>query len=188
MSEAQAVTLAKRILRGALRSRLREVASDELDALSKKACARMQAQHWFPSSRSISVFLSMPMAEIRTDDILSALMMSGKTCFVPKITGAERTGMSLAHINTNEVIASFPRDRWHIPDPPEEYITSAIGCSKGSRRAFLCPRSDAALYSTDGVPTMPPLDVILVPGLAFSPLGARIGHGKGYYGGKRVEA
>jgi len=79
MSEAQAVTLAKRILRGALRSRLKEVASDELDApLSKKACAGMQVQHWFSSSRSVSVFLSMPMAEIRTDDILSALMMSGK--------------------------------------------------------------------------------------------------------------
>lgn len=54
------------------------------------------------------------------------------------------------------------KDKWQIPDPP--LTTSPVGKSR-----------DEAITSLD-------LDLVLLPGVAFDPMGGRLGHGKGYYG------
>lgn len=60
----------------------------------------------------------------------------------------------------NDRVHAIGQDKWSIPDP------HPLLC--GKRR--LDP-----LDSLD-------LDLIIVPGVAFDRAGARLGHGKGYYG------
>lgn len=56
------------------------------------------------------------------------------------------------------------QDKWQIPDPP---LLTDSGA----------PRDDA-LHCND-------LDLVLLPGVAFDRRGGRLGHGKGYYGGRQ---
>ncbi|KAI1296624.1 5-formyltetrahydrofolate cyclo-ligase [Halotydeus destructor] len=105
-------------------------------------------------SKRISVFVSMN-HEVDTQRIIEDIFASGKECFVPKYDPNSRQ-MDMLKVNSLPELAEFPLTKWNVRQPAEN-------CS-----------NDEAL-ETGG------LHVIIVPGLAFTKVGHRIGFGRGYY-------
>ena len=70
--------------------------------------------------------------------------------------------MVMVRVNSLLDIENFPKSKWGIPEPTDEYI-----------------RDHPDVTGTPGA-----IDVVLVPGVAFDRNCARLGHGKGYYGNK----
>lgn len=94
--------------------------------------------------------------ELQTQQLIHSALKSGKRVFIPKVLGKESSQMTMVPIESFEEIEAFPKNAWGIPEPIVESATS-----------------DEALIS---------IDLIIVPGVAFSMNFDRLGHGKGYYG------
>jgi len=103
----------------------------------------------------------MPTGEVDTSAITEAILASGKNLFVPKVDTTLPGGMDFLRVHSEEDLRSLPDGVWGIKEPQFQYRDA--------------PRTKA----TDEDST--PLDVILIPGVAFDRSLARLGHGKGYY-------
>ncbi|CAL2029304.1 unnamed protein product [Caenorhabditis brenneri] len=79
----------------------------------------------------------------------------GKEVFIPQFTKGS-TDMEMVRVPNQESFDSLPLTLWGIRQPKAEWKWES--------------------YHISG-----PLDLILAPGVAFSSLGLRCGHGKGYY-------
>lgn len=125
----------------------------------------------YQSSSSISIYLSTD-NEIDTEPILRhALEVSSKRCFIPVIrpvTGSTdcdynkqySTRMLMIELSSMNEFSRLPINHYGIKEPdlldvPPSKIANPI--------------------------SGPKLDLALVPGVAFSSDGRRLGHGKGYY-------
>lgn len=179
MAEPAAISTAKKALRSLVRRRLAGVSTEALAAQSSAVADRLARFPRFATSRCVAVFLSMPALEIDTRAVIDRARVS-KTCIlVPKVVGPSSADMIFVHIQPHERMSDFPVDRWHIPDPPLTYCSeSTAACGP---RFSLDPHGESSEPLYKGA-ILPPVDIVLVPGLAFSPSGARLGHGKGFYG------
>lgn len=94
--------------------------------------------------------------EVNTGSIMEDILSSGKLCYIPRYEEGGNK-MEMVRLRDLQDYESLPRTRWNIkqPDMREE--------------------REEALESEGG------LDLILVPGLAFSLSGGRCGRGRGYY-------
>ncbi|KAL0592286.1 hypothetical protein ABG067_000394 [Albugo candida] len=140
-------------------SALREIGPVEIQNQSQCIANNICKMSIFRKATAICVYLNMPQSEATTDAILEYAFEAKKTVYVPKIIGKNAKDMVMVKVVSFQDIATFPKDKWSIPDP------HPLLC--GKRR--LDP-----LDSLD-------LDLIIVPGVAFDRTGARLGHGKGYY-------
>lgn len=127
---------------------------------------------------NVAVYLSMPTGEIQTDSIVRHALSSGKQVFVPYL---HKSGLSpedgpprlMDMVSLKDVAdyESLQRDKWGIPSIDSATIHGRL-------------RSVGEL---DGGGThVVPLDLILMPGIAFdidprSGAVRRLGHGKGFY-------
>ena len=92
--------------------------------------------------------------EINTETILADLLTGGKLCYIPRYDpGSSR--MEMVRLRDLEDYERLPRTKWNIKQPG------------------LTERREEALEVG--------LDLIIVPGLAFTRAGARCGRGRGYY-------
>ncbi|KAL5523102.1 hypothetical protein ACEPAF_1369 [Sanghuangporus sanghuang] len=114
----------------------------------------------FRKSKAVSCYLSMR-GEIDTTNIALEILRSGKSLYVPKITSSKERRMDFLRLYNLEDLESLPSGVWGIKEPDFDY--------KGKRRT--CALDDDA----------EPLDLIVVPGVAFDETLCRLGHGKGYY-------
>lgn len=167
--DSAAVVAAKRGLRramdAALKARTPTVVADESAAL----CAAIAGAPWFDAAGTVAAFLSMP-HEVQTQPLLASAFAARKAVYVPRVTGGRSTDMALLHLSGEaDELAALERDRWGIPTPGPAY---AVGPQAGHAR----PAWPAL------PPDTRPLSLVLVPGVAFDATGARLGHGKGYYG------
>lgn len=132
----------------------------------------------YRDARRISIYLSMPAAEVQTDAIVRHALGAGKQVFIPYLhkspVDAPDTPtrvMDMVHLRSIQDYESLQRDRWGIP--------SLDSSTVGGRDRILGPL-DAPHGSS---PTT--LDLMLLPGVAFDVDGAggirRLGHGKGFY-------
>ena len=101
-------------------------------------------------------------SEFQTGLIIEDAQRTSKTLFVPRVNGKSRTDMAQLLVEPGERVDLFPKSPWGIPEPPS---VAAGGLS----------RPDCKHASS------PPLDLIIVPGAAFTASGKRLGHGRGYY-------
>jgi 5-formyltetrahydrofolate cyclo-ligase len=173
--EPSAINAAKKAVRSALRKTLQAISVDALTSQSEAACRNAALQPWFSRARTVSLFLSMPAGEVQTRSLLAASFAAGKDVFVP-VAGAAREDMPVVHISHGENFAIFPLDAWKIPVPPPYYTDAAAAASEAPPRRKIFPQQSGPSLGDA------PIDVVFVPGLVFSPRGARLGHGKGYYG------
>lgn len=127
----------------------------------------------------ISVFLSMPSAEVQTDEIVRHALASGKHVFVPYLHKSPESSnpalparvMDMVRLNDVQDYESLKRDKWGIPsiDPATVHDRQRILGGTDSQH------SDQAT-----------LDLVLMPGVAFdvapqSDEIRRLGHGRGFY-------
>ncbi|EOR02067.1 hypothetical protein E3P88_00593 [Wallemia ichthyophaga] len=166
-------TAKKDLRRGVLRrlNGLSDAAiQDQSHAVKQHICRSDIYKH----STRISLYLSMPLGELRTDELARQIISDGKQLFVPitrtqgqpprnthSPTNAHKT-MSMLNIPSIDHLETLNRNKWGIPEP------------------------DLAQAHTlhDALsPTSPGLDLILTPAVAFDGSFNRLGHGMGFYDG-----
>ncbi|PIL23270.1 hypothetical protein GSI_14580 [Ganoderma sinense ZZ0214-1] len=163
MAAAASTTLRqqKAALRKSMRSLLTSLSNDEIQAQSRAITRTLLALPEFQRSKNVSCFLSMPSAEVDTEAVVAAILSTGKSLFVPKTTDKAQGIMDFFQIFDADDLRALPRGLWGIREPDEAH--------NGMQRPT------ASNENTE------PLDLIVMPGLAFDRSLSRLGHGKGYY-------
>jgi 5-formyltetrahydrofolate cyclo-ligase len=143
-------------LRRAVRKRLGTLAPDAQHTQSQRVWDRLRALPLFEGSKHVAVYLSVP-GEIDTRPIVEHILSQpGMVCYVPHTEEGEMKMLSVASL---EDLNTFEcHNNWGILEPPADSIKHRTEAAEGGK-----------------------LDLILVPGLAFSRSGQRLGKGKGYY-------
>ncbi|KAI1112780.1 5-formyltetrahydrofolate cyclo-ligase [Nemania sp. NC0429] len=169
---------AKTHLRSLMKQQLSQLSPDAITSQSTTAFESLSRFKPYRDAKTVAVYLSMPGCEIQTDPIVRHALASGKRVFVPYLhksglapgDGPARL-MDMVSLKDVEDYESLQRDKWGIPSVDGATVHErqrSIGELDGERSA------DA------------PLDLILLPGVAFDldpETGAvrRLGHGKGFY-------
>lgn len=142
-----------------IKALLRGLSEEYIQASSEECMRRLVNSAAYQRSRGICCYLSMG-PEVQTYEFIRNAFLDGKNIFIPKVIGPKPSDMIVVKLDSFDTIASFPKSKWGIPEPTAEYLSSHPDVA-----------SDAEA-----------LDLVVVPGVAFDATGARLGHGKGYYG------
>ncbi|XP_046737082.1 5-formyltetrahydrofolate cyclo-ligase [Diprion similis] len=147
-----AITAAKKKLRQDISNALKKITTEEKLRQAKKVHERLFNLPEYKKSTRISLYLSTP-EELDTTRILKNIFELKKLAFVPRYNGKT---MEMVRLSSMEDYESLPLTKWNIKQP----VYSDV-------------RENA--LETGG------LDLVILPGLAFSLDGKRLGHGMGYY-------
>jgi 5-formyltetrahydrofolate cyclo-ligase len=138
---------------------LRSLTSENIQSQSNLIFQKLLSLPEIEQSRAPCAYLSMP-HEVQTETIVRVLLETKEQLYIPKVIGPKAEDMTMISINSYETIATFPKNNWGIPEPPEDMMVI----------------NDEDLVN---------IDFVIVPGVAFDSKCGRLGHGKGYYGNNR---
>jgi 5-formyltetrahydrofolate cyclo-ligase len=131
----------------------------------------------YQAARRISVYLSMPGGEISTSNIVHDALNQGKKVFIPYTyslsnseEGQPKSIMDMVELRSMSDLESLAMDKWGIPTPSEDSISSRANCFGGT-----------GITNGDTNDLVEGLDLIVMPGMAFDASFGRLGHGKGFY-------
>lgn len=155
-SSAPTMKQIKSKLRKAMDAKLSQLSEAELESQSSKVASILYGLEEFQKANRVGLYLSLP-GEIATIPILEECFKQSKQCFVPCYTPKSPL-MTFVEIRSMKDYESMPIEpKWQIkqPDPKDTSRANAL--------------------DTGG------LDLLLVPGVAFTKSGDRLGHGMGYF-------
>ncbi|WFD35272.1 5-formyltetrahydrofolate cyclo-ligase [Malassezia cuniculi] len=161
-----ALARAKRTLRRETGAALRQIAQTDVDAQSRTITDAVTALPAYRAASSISVYISMPTAEVATWDLCRDALRAGKRLYVPRFSEAGSSfsvDMDMLRLRNEHELHTLIPNTWGIGEP--------------SSQVDGAPRENALEADTGGNG----LDMIILPGVAFDRFGGRLGHGKGYY-------
>jgi len=147
------VKLAKQALRKDVKVKVAALSDEEKRRQSDVVIQLLLNNLEWKKSERISLFLSMK-DEIQTNDILKAAWSQNKQLFIPRYVGSS---MDMLRLYSEQDYDSLPETVWKIKQPSVDDTSREEAIATGG------------------------LDLVLMPGLAFSPQGQRLGRGKGYY-------
>ena len=147
---------AKKALRKMIRKKVSEISAEEKKFQSDCVVQQILKSNFYQNAKAISVYLNME-DEIQTELIVKRAFLDGKICYIPKyyIEGQGNL-MELVKLKDMEDFHNLPKTKWNIKQPSND------------------DKREEALEKGC-------LDLILVPGMAFTSQGHRLGRGKGYY-------
>eukprot|EP00929_Paragymnodinium_shiwhaense_P077791 TRINITY_DN40137_c0_g1_i2.p1 TRINITY_DN40137_c0_g1~~TRINITY_DN40137_c0_g1_i2.p1 ORF type:complete len:264 (+),score=61.20 TRINITY_DN40137_c0_g1_i2:78-869(+) len=149
---ATPVSAAKKVLRKEMRARLKPLGDDELTQQSVAIADRVARLPWFAASKTIGIFLSMPMGELRTEYLLKYAYSRGMRVACPRVMGDGH--MEMFEVSSYEETKTLPLSNWKIPEPS--------------------PETHKLVEATE-------LDFLVVPAVALDLCRRRCGHGMGFY-------
>ncbi|CAK9438529.1 uncharacterized protein LODBEIA_P27530 [Lodderomyces beijingensis] len=158
-ANAAAIKMAKGQLRDQIKSKLQTIPQESLTHQSKLILAQLTQSPIFQNAKSVAVYMNMPTSEVQTLPIIRACYDSNKRVYLPRCNttpaaNRKRNYLSMLHVPTyHDVCQLEPQGKYKLLEP-----TSGEDC---------LTRGD--------------LELILVPGVAFTPTGERLGHGGGFY-------
>ncbi|KAJ6640892.1 5-formyltetrahydrofolate cyclo-ligase [Pseudolycoriella hygida] len=151
-AESTATLTTKKVLRNEIKKIISTMTAEDRLKQSASITSQILSMAIFMRSKRVSVYLSTE-SEVSTKEILNAMFAQGKEVFVPTYAGST---MKMVKINDIADYESLPLTKWNIKQPR---------ASDSRENANL----------TGG------LDLVLLPGVAFTKNGGRMGHGMGYY-------
>jgi 5-formyltetrahydrofolate cyclo-ligase len=159
MSAGQNVQVLKTTLRKDVRHALKALAVADVEQKSRQVCAAVADHEVYRRATNVSIFVSMPPPrEVQTWELIRQCFQDHKRVYVPKVTGASSKDMVMVPVPELRDIEGWPWSKWSIKEPTDEYVEAhPCATDKGE------------------------IDLVIVPGLAFSPSKSRLGQGKGYY-------
>jgi len=172
-----AIADTKRALRARARGRRAGWAAGDVDAWSRDLRAVLAGDPRWTAARQVAAFLSLPgepdLRPALTDALargvvvwLPRVVSSTALAFVPLQGGAESWQRQLVRSSFG-IEEPIPR-----PEARGSFVIAGRDETGAAQRAS--ERSERARLAI-------PLDLVLVPGLAFGRDGARLGFGRGYY-------
>jgi len=137
----------------------------EKEIQSRQIVERVLEWSVYRKSRGVAVYVSLP-NEVATNSLLNAILMTNKTCYVPRLEKDSTGNSHLRLVQLASVDELYQSNKgtsspFGLVEPPATFVKSGL------------PRPEG-LTSVD-------LDLVLVPGLAFDTNKRRLGRGKGYY-------
>ncbi|KAI4479645.1 hypothetical protein M0804_011042 [Polistes exclamans] len=142
----------KKLLRKEMANVISNITAEEKARQSMRVFEKLKALPQYQNSKRISIYLSTK-DEIDTTLILKDIFKTGKDVFVPRYSG---NTMEMVKLLSMDDYDKLPLTKWNIKQPD-----------------FSEARENS--FQSGG------LDLILIPGVAFTYNGKRLGHGKGYY-------
>ncbi|XP_050498882.1 5-formyltetrahydrofolate cyclo-ligase isoform X2 [Diabrotica virgifera virgifera] len=141
----------KTALRKEIEGKLGQLTPQERQRQSQIVKEKLFGLDQFKDARNISIYLSLD-TEIDTEPIVRKIFQDQKRCFVPRYN---KKVMEMVELHSMEDWTNLPVTKWNIKQP-----------------SFKDERKNAL---DEG------LDLIILPGVAFTKNGDRLGHGGGYY-------
>jgi 5-formyltetrahydrofolate cyclo-ligase len=174
----------KKILRKIIKVRVSAISADEKAKREKLLLDNLFSMPEFLAANTVMLFANLP-DEIGTFSLIDKCIAMGKKVFLPVINGDDMTAC--------EFKGEYKIGKYDIKEPvinklgirnEELGINGLITESRDN--ACIVRDSDTELVDVrDSVPELVEgpehFDFVLVPGVAFSPNGYRLGRGKGYY-------
>lgn len=151
-------------------ARLKALDVAQIKAQSALTAATIANFPPFQQARSVGLYMHLPVNELHTDGILDVCFRQKKQVYLPRIEQLHTFGdvqkhpkqQSCLHFlavrSKQETDALLPRGKYQIREP--DYSPN---------------RSNDLLFNKE------PLDLLFLPGVAFTRSGKRLGHGAGYY-------
>ncbi|KAF1832551.1 nagb/rpia/CoA transferase-like protein [Decorospora gaudefroyi] len=174
---AASLAAVKKELRKKIRHMLKELPEAAAASQTTNATKTLLSMPEYQAARRISVYLSMPGGEISTRDIVRDALDQGKKVFVPYTynlqnpkAGQPKSIMDMVALQSMEDFESLESDKWGIPTPSEDSLSSRANCFGGT-----------GITNGETPATEHGLDLIVMPGMAFDSHFGRLGHGKGFY-------
>ncbi|KAK4544144.1 hypothetical protein LTR36_004642 [Oleoguttula mirabilis] len=186
----------KKALRKDIKHRLSALSDGEVAQQSSIAQTLITSLPQYRDAKRISVYLSMPTGEARTDAIVRDALDGGKEVFVPyvytttalavdadaapKLRKGKGKVMEMLRLTSVREYEALERDSWGIPHLPADSVggrENAIGGLGTSLAGAGLDKAGSTLSGEDGGG----LDLIVVPGVAFDAEMNRMGHGAGFY-------
>ncbi|KAL3136664.1 hypothetical protein ABBQ38_005905 [Trebouxia sp. C0009 RCD-2024] len=161
LSGQMSYTEQKAVLRQSVKQELRKLSVEVMTKESQAIAQHIVHSHFFQQAKTVGIYLHcVKLKEVDTTPIVSAAVQAGlgKHCFVPLVED-RHANMRLLHLDSLEGLVAVPP--FNIYEPKPSYVTGL-------------PRLDALLMDE-------PLELLLMPGLAFDRQGHRLGRGGGYY-------
>jgi 5-formyltetrahydrofolate cyclo-ligase len=141
-------------LRRSMLLQLKSLSPSQLNVEAASVAANLASLPCYDSAQVIGLYLSMrERRELPTDALLHDAWARGKVVVVPRIIGERQ--LQFVRVKCWDEIAAMPLDKWSIPIPPAQ-------------------NHDDDDYEHR-------IDLLVVPGLAFTRDGRRLGRGGGFY-------
>ncbi|CAB3408804.1 unnamed protein product [Caenorhabditis bovis] len=144
----------KKELRTKMAAELAKLSKDDVARQTDAVTRKVINADWYKSSQRISVYVSTD-GEIQTDDIIRHALENGKQVFIPQFIKRNKN-MGMVQLKTVKEFDELPATLWGIRQPKPEWEWKP--------------------YQESG-----PLDLVLMPVVAFTKDLKRCGHGMGYY-------
>ncbi|KAI9732665.1 MAG: hypothetical protein M1834_004002 [Cirrosporium novae-zelandiae] len=175
ISAMATLKMAKNELRKAIRHKLSSIPQDSLSSQSSQVTSTLLSLREYREARTISIYLSMPVGEAATAEIVIDALQQGKKVFVPYLyksgDPSPKSMMEKLSLFSEDDYRSLKLDKWGIPSLDSKSIDRRNNCYGGYGIHDGSESHNEKLG----------LDLIVMPGVGFDTSGRRLGHGRGYY-------
>ena len=151
----------KKILRKIIKVRVSAISADEKAKREKLLLDNLFSMPEFLAANTVMLFANLP-DEIGTFSLIDKCIAMGKKVYLPVINGDDMT--------VAEFTGEYRVGRYDIKEPITPH--SSLLFPNGHQ---IVPNGHQHVLTPHSI------DFILVPGVAFSPNGYRLGRGKGFY-------
>ncbi|KAG7692525.1 hypothetical protein KL933_004266 [Ogataea haglerorum] len=159
----------KAALRQKIKARLAQVGQPELLAQSQRVLAKLTALPQYQNAQTIALYMSMDNSEIKTDLLVRDALERGKRVYLPRITQLakfqdyqrhrkQKTCLHFLQVELSDLEKMKPQGKYQLREPEFHFA--------GEKAV-----NDLLLTNSR-------LDLMVMPGLAFTPNCDRLGHGE----------
>lgn len=159
MSNTKPIKEAKRQLRRLVKSELSKIPLQSILAQSNDVRNTVTSLPKFASAKRVALYMNMPHLEVQTLDLIRYCFDNDKEVYLPRCSFIEKEGRKMNHMSMLKV-----------PD-----FQNVVDLKPQGKYNLLEPLEGKDILE-DGN-----LDLIIVPGVAFTKDKERLGHGAGFY-------